>query len=312
MSIHHVDMTLDELIEQTGTKYHTDIFITKTLGFKPTQTENILRTNYNLAVSRTIDSRFDGDNTDVVTLEDIYANLFPDSDSFISYVKSHPHVLSYIISRKADVSDKRKEVHELGLDEMRTILQAPNTIYNPDYSEQDKELAESQGKSYNVPEFITDYKAQNLKVSVFKHLDAQASKQIIHQQNIEIKIAQVQGSKNPTLLGPSAVLPHQRPRLSARPVSNSNLAGHSSQSQSKSQDYQSPQEILNGIINNEESSDSIIDVTPMKAELMKQPEDDLIAKLEELREQEKVAQHIPVNKSKQAKAKAQDESEGIF
>lgn len=305
-------MTLDQLIEQTGTKYHTDIFITKTLGFKPTQTENILRNNYNQAVATQIDNKFDGmaDVDNQITLQDIYGNLFPDEDSFIDYVTAPPparqHILTYIISRKADVTDKRKEVHELGLDEMRAILQAPNICYNPHYSERDKELAESEGKEYNVPEYITDYKAQNLKVSVFKHLDAQANKQIIHNQNIEIKIAHI--SKNPTLLGGNAtnsILPHQRQRIAARTVNTGNTGNNGNNGNTGNtgnlkddQKYQSPQEILDNIINNEETPDNIIDVTPMKAELMKQPEDVLIEKLNDLREQEKVAQHVPKAKIK--------------
>lgn len=281
-------MTLDQLIEQTDTKYHTDVFITRTLGFKPTQTENILRNNYNTAITNQLNNKFDGipDDQNIITIEQIYQNLFPNEQTFTDYITARPHALSYIISRKADVSDKRKEVHELGLDEMRAILQAPNICYNPHYSQRDKESAESEGKEYNVPEYITDYKAQNLKVSVFKHLDSAQQKTIIHNQNIEIKLAHI--TKNPTLLGPSSTLPHQRPRLAARPTSNSK----------NEQKYQSPQEILDNIINNEETPDNIIDVTPMKAELMKQDEATLAERLEELREQEKVAQHVPKAKIK--------------
>lgn len=295
-------MTLEDLILHTDTKYHTDVFIIKTLQFKPTQTENILRNNYAAATTIQLNNKFDGipDEDNLITLQDIHKELFPNTQSFIDYIMARPHALAYIISRKADVSDKRKEVHELGLDEMRAILQAPNTCFNPAYDPRDKEEYESRGQTYPIPEMITDYKAQNLKVSVFKHLDGANQKQIIHQQNIEIKLLgnpkAPHGAHNPTLIGGN-LLPHQRnvgpnkSRLSANKGNATDI-----------KEYESPQEILNKIISGEESS--IIDVTPMKAELMKQPEQELIEKLENLREQEKVAQHIP--KSKQSKVKTEE------
>lgn len=293
-----MSMTLEDLILHTDTKYHTDVFITRTLNFKPTQTENILRSNYATAVSNQLNNKFDGipDDQNTIELEDIHKELFPNTQSFIDYIMARPHALAYIISRKADVNDKRKEVHELGLDEMRAILQAPNTCFNPAYDLKAKEEYESRGQTYPIPEFITDYKAQNLKVSVFKHLDGANQKQIIHQQNIEVKLLgnpkAPHGTHNPTLIGGN-LLPHQRnvgpknqrPKLSANKGNATDI-----------KEYESPQEILNKIISGEESS--IIDVTPMKAELMKQDEAALAERLEELREQEKVAQHVPKAKSK--------------
>lgn len=295
--------TLEQLILDTDTKYHTDVFIIKTLNFKPTQTENILRNNYAAATTIQLNNKFDGipDADNLIALSDIHKELFPNTQSFIDYIMARPHALAYIISRKADISDKRKEVHELGLDEMRAILTAPNLCPNPNYSYKDKMEAEANGHEYNIPEMITDYKAQNLKVSVFKHLDTAQNKTIIHQQNIEIKLLGKNpnnpnglNGNNPTLIG----------HMSSGNMPNISTMAKRRISSKPDKDSYNPRQFMDDIISENPESEMMIDVTPMKAELMKQPEQELIEKLENLREQEKVAQHIP--KSKQSKVKTEE------
>lgn len=297
---------ISELVVNTETPYHTDKFITGTLNFKPTQVENILRSNFNEASNRVLNNQFDGDNDDFVSIKDVYRELFPDIKTFIDYLQARtpnskfPVALSFIISRKADVDDKRKEIHELGLAEMRSIFEMPTEVPNPDYDPDKAEVCKNNGEHYGIPEFITDHKTLALKVNVFKHLDGQKNKQEIQNQNIQIKINQLNlnggnsgknnGPKNPTLIGYGDVLPHKlaAPKRRANANTNSPMAD-TGQSPPVTQP-QSPKEILDGIINDESD---IIDVTPTKEELLKQDEQVLAERLTALRAEEAKAMRVP-------------------
>lgn len=286
------DQPMAELVSRTNTPYHTDKFLTDTLKFKPTQLENILRINYNNAAKRVLDSQFDGDDSDFISIGDVMLELFPDVATFVQYLKQRtpaskfPIALSFIISRKAAPESKRQELHEFAMEEMRAILQMPTEIPNPEYDAEKAEVCKNNGEHYGVSEFVTDHKILALKAGIFKHLDSQKQKQVIHEQNINIKVLNMNGGKNgsgknPTLIGFGDTLPHHR--LAApkrRAVGNSSTA-----QQSSDQTYsQTPKQILDGIINGDESN--IIDVTPTKESLMKQDESALKEQLENLRAEE--------------------------
>lgn len=285
-STDHINFSPDEpiatLVSRLNVPYHTDGFITKTLNFKPTQLENILRNNYNNAAKRVLDSQFDGDSTDYISISDVMLELFPDVDTFITYLQARtpsskfPVALSFIISRKAAADSKRQELHELALEEMRSILSMPNEIPDPNFK--------PSGPDDEAP-MITDHKTLALKAGIFKHLDAQKNKQVIHEQNINIKVNQLHlkgggsgSGKNPTLIGFGDVLPHQRKALPASRRSANTVSAHESEIKEV---QPSPKQILDGIIDD----DSVIDVTPRKVELLKEDESQLAEKLTKLREE---------------------------
>lgn len=289
------------LVSKLGVPYHTDGFITKTLNFKPTQLENILRNNYNNAAKRVLDSQFDGapqsgPDADFISISDVMQELFPDVETFIEYLKQRtpsskfPVALSFIISRKAAADSKRQELHEFAMEEMRSILQMPNEIPDPDFKPSGPD---------DVAPMITDYKTLNLKAGIFKHLDSQKNKQIIHEQNFHIKINQLNlkggnGGKNPTLIGYGDVLPHNKLQGPKRRISANPSSAHESEIKA----VQSPKQILDDII----SDDSVIDVTPRKEELLKEDETALAEKLSNLRLEEAKAMRIPTMTKKEEAA----------